>query len=143
MIVTFRCTGMFGSAQKNTWKKFKFLMYFEWKAFANSILYSCAESGSECNDKEILYDCAYVGCTMNNMNGKKSIIAGRTDRLTKGPVSVKAEPVPSLPHEQDASADSQRAKKRKIIQQASTDIKRGLRDTDRGEESDKAYRKLK
>jgi hypothetical protein len=77
------------------------------------------------------------------LNGKKSIVVHRTGRLTKVPVSVEAEPVPRLPHERDESVDCQAGEKRKIIQQASADIKRGLRDTDRGEESNRTYHKLK
>ena len=76
-------------------------------------------------------------------NGKKSPVARLTGRLTKVPVSVGTEPVPRLPHERDESVDSQAGEKRKIIQQAGTDIKRGLRDTDRGEESNRTYHKLK
>jgi hypothetical protein len=74
---------------------------------------------------------------------KKSTAARQTVRSTKVSVSVGQATVPRLPHERDESSDNQAGEKRKIIQQASTDIQRGLKDAYRGEESNKVYQKLK
>ena len=82
---------------------------------------------------------------MNKTAGriKNATGASRKGRLSKVLVSVEGKSVARLPHEQDESVDSQSGDKQKIIQQASADIKRGLTDTDRGEESNRAYQKLK
>jgi hypothetical protein len=77
------------------------------------------------------------------INDKKSIAAPQSVRSTKVSVRVGQEKVPRLPHERDESSDNQASEKRKIIQQASADMKRGLEDTSRGEESHKVYQKLK
>lgn len=58
-------------------------------------------------------------------------------------VSIGQEPVPRLPHERDESADSQVSELRAVIQQAAKDIQRGLVDTDRGEQVNRTYAKLK
>jgi len=77
------------------------------------------------------------------IKAKNPTAAGRIGRLVKVSVTVAGRRVPRLPHERDESADNQGGEKRKVIQQASADIKRGLKDTDRAEESDRTYRKLK
>jgi len=54
--------------------------------------------------------------------------------------------VPRLPHERDASADSQargEASSEKMGEQAHRDIQRGLVDTGRGPEMDRTYRRVK
>ena len=77
------------------------------------------------------------------IGGKKPAVSGRRDRLSIAVASIHAGPALRLPHERDEAADNQGGKKRKIMQQASADIKRGLKDTDRGEESNSTYQKLK
>lgn len=57
--------------------------------------------------------------------------------------SVNQEPQPRLPHEHDESADSQESEPRPEIEQAAKDVEKGLVDTDRGPELDKAYDKQK
>jgi hypothetical protein len=54
--------------------------------------------------------------------------------------------VPRLPHERDQSADSQErgeASGKKMGEQAHKDIERGLVDTSKGTEMDRAYRQVK
>ncbi len=58
-------------------------------------------------------------------------------------VSIGQDTVPRLPHEHDESADSQTSEPRAVIQQAAKDLKRGLVDTDRGDEANRTYAKLK
>ncbi len=58
-------------------------------------------------------------------------------------VSIGQLTVPRLPHEHDESADSQTSEPRAVIQQAAKDLKRGLVDTDRGQEANRIYAKLK
>ena len=49
----------------------------------------------------------------------------------------------SLPHERDQSTDMTPEEIDPVIEQAGRDIKRGLQDTSKGPEMDKAYDKLK
>ena len=49
----------------------------------------------------------------------------------------------SLPHERDQSTDMTPETKDPVVEQASKDVKRGLQDTSKGPEMDKAYDKLK
>jgi hypothetical protein len=58
-------------------------------------------------------------------------------------VSILGESVPSLPSEKDESIDASDVVVRKVMRQAATDIAKGLKDTDRGDQVDKIYRKLK
>ncbi len=58
-------------------------------------------------------------------------------------VSIGQDSVPRLPHEHDESADSQTSEPRAVMQQAAKDLKRGLVDTDRGDEANRTYAKLK
>ncbi len=58
-------------------------------------------------------------------------------------VSILGESVPSLPSEKDESVDVSDVVVRKVMRQAATDIARGLKDTDRADQVDKIYRKLK
>ena len=64
-------------------------------------------------------------------------------RTAKVEVRIHQQKVDLLPHEQDESATSQASEPRKIMKQASADIKRGLVDTDRGVPAGKAYAKQK
>jgi hypothetical protein len=48
-----------------------------------------------------------------------------------------------LPHELDETVDGQASEPRKIIENAALGLKRGQQDTDRGEEMNKVYRRLK
>ena len=49
----------------------------------------------------------------------------------------------SLPHERDQSTDMTPETNDPVVEQASKDIQRGLKDTSKGPEMDKAYDKLK
>ncbi len=54
--------------------------------------------------------------------------------------------VPRLPHEHDLSSDSQargEASGKKVGEQAHKDVVRGLTDTSKGAEMDRAYRQVK
>ena len=54
--------------------------------------------------------------------------------------------VPRLPHEHDQSSDSQargEASGKKVGEQAHKDVVRGLTDTSKGAEMDRAYRQVK
>ena len=48
-----------------------------------------------------------------------------------------------LPHERDQSTDMTPEAPDPLVEQASKDVKRGLKDTSKGPEMDKAYDKLK
>lgn len=50
---------------------------------------------------------------------------------------------PKLPHERDESVDMTHGKPDVQIQQAYSDVKRGLQDTDRGPPAGKAYQRQK
>ncbi len=52
-------------------------------------------------------------------------------------------PRPSLPHERDESSDMTGGEPSESMRQAHRDLARGLKNTDRGPEADRAYRKLK
>jgi hypothetical protein len=58
-------------------------------------------------------------------------------------VSMQRKPAPLLPHERDQSTAHQGSPINTVIKQASKDIARGLKDTDRGEEVNRVYQKLK
>jgi hypothetical protein len=58
-------------------------------------------------------------------------------------VSIKQQTVPLLPHERDQSTHNQTSPIRTVIKQAAKDIARGIKDTDRGEEANRVYQKLK
>jgi hypothetical protein len=62
---------------------------------------------------------------------------GRTVQRREG------EPEPRLPHEHDESADQQGSPPTELGRQAGSDIRRGLKDTDRGPEMDRAYKQQK
>ena len=49
----------------------------------------------------------------------------------------------SLPHERDQSTDMTAEANDPVVEQASKDLQRGLKDTSKGPEMDKAYDKLK
>lgn len=59
------------------------------------------------------------------------------------PLAPKPSPRPSLPHERDESSDMTGGEPSESMRQAHRDLARGLKDTDRGPEADRAYRKLK
>jgi hypothetical protein len=52
-------------------------------------------------------------------------------------------PEPRLPHELDESADQQGQQPSPVAEQAKADVDRGLVDTDRGPELERAYRRQK
>jgi len=58
-------------------------------------------------------------------------------------VSIAQKRVPRLPHEHDESSDSQAGEPLPVMQQAATDLKRGLEDTDRGPQTNRISKKLK
>lgn len=58
-------------------------------------------------------------------------------------ISMQQDSAPLLLHEQDQSTQNQASPVRKVIKQAAADVKRGLKDTDRGEEANSTYQKLK
>ena len=58
-------------------------------------------------------------------------------------VSIGQEKVDLLPNEQDQSISNQPSPPRKIMTQASIDVARGLKDTDRGVKIGKTYAKQK
>ena len=73
----------------------------------------------------------------NREAGRTTPAQGETDTPRK---------VPRLPHERDQSADSQargEASGKKVGDQAHRDIERGLVDTSKGAEMDRAYRRVK
>jgi hypothetical protein len=57
--------------------------------------------------------------------------------------SILGKAVPLLPSEADESIDLTDKQPRKIIKQAATDLTNGLQDTDRGEQVNAVYAKLK
>jgi hypothetical protein len=57
--------------------------------------------------------------------------------------AVERRPAPRLPHERDESVERAPQAPHDSMRQAHEDLKRGLRDTDRGPVVDKVYRKLK
>jgi len=67
--------------------------------------------------------------------------------MKKNPIEILNEPEPipppeagpELPHEKDESTAAMVAQPRKIIKRAGDDLKRGLKDTDRGPEMAKTY----
>ena len=74
----------------------------------------------------------------------KSTREDRKRRQVAAKVKIRISQVvaPRLPHEHDESADAQSGKPSEIIRQAARDLKRGLRDTDRGPQMVKVYKKL-
>lgn len=62
---------------------------------------------------------------------------GRTVQRREG------QPEPRLPHEHDESADQQGAQPSDLGKQARSDVQRGLKDTDRGPEMERAYEQQK
>lgn len=50
---------------------------------------------------------------------------------------------PALPHERDQSTDMTGGVQSEVVQQAARDLARGLEDTTRAPEADRAYKKLK
>ena len=67
---------------------------------------------------------------------KRPKVAGRVK------ISISQAVVPRLPHDHDESADAQSGKPSEIIKQAATDLKQGLKDTDRGAQMAKVYKNL-
>ena len=74
----------------------------------------------------------------------KSTREDRKRRQVAAKVKIRISQVvaPRLPHEHDESADAQSGKPSEIIRQAERDLERGLRDTDRGPQMAKVYKKL-
>jgi hypothetical protein len=58
-------------------------------------------------------------------------------------VSILEQTVPPVPAEKDESIDLTDLRPRKVMKQAAEDIAKGLKDTDRGMQTDLTYKKLK
>ena len=67
----------------------------------------------------------------------------RKSGFTRAPIGVPRKPEPKLPHERDESVSTTGAIPSEPMQQAYRDIKHGLKDTDRGAEAGRTYKKLK
>ena len=81
---------------------------------------------------------------MANPTCKTQPSAGTKGRRTrKVEVSISQERVPRLAHERDESADSKSSEPRAIMRQAAADLKRGLKDTDRGPKMNRLAKRLK
>ncbi len=72
-----------------------------------------------------------------NKHDAKALVRKRSDPPTPVPSE------PALPHERDESAGMTGGIESKVVQQGARDLKRGLEDTSRAPEADRAYRKLK
>lgn len=64
-------------------------------------------------------------------------------RQSKVGVSILQQRVDRLPHEMDESADQETGEPQEIIEQAAADVSNGLKDTDRGVQTNITYKKLK
>ena len=73
----------------------------------------------------------------------KSGVSGDAKRGRKREPLVPKQSAPKLPHERDESIDTVGTISSEPMKQASRDIKRGLKDTDRGTEAGRTYKKLK
>jgi hypothetical protein len=81
---------------------------------------------------------------MASPNLKSSKTIPLVKKPTKGvKVSMQQDTAPLLPHERDQSTQNQSSPVRAVIKQAATDIKHGLKNTDRSEEANRTYQKLK
>jgi hypothetical protein len=81
---------------------------------------------------------------MTKLNVKNSKTVSPADTVVEGiKVSMQQKTVPLLPHERDQSTQDQVGPIDVVVKQAAKDIARGLKDTDRGEEADRVYQKLK
>jgi hypothetical protein len=75
---------------------------------------------------------------------KNSKTVSPADTVVEGiKVSMQQKAVPLLPHERDQSTQDQVGPIDVVVRQAAKDIARGLKDTDRGDEADRVYQKLK
>lgn len=63
---------------------------------------------------------------------------GQQDTLKDGAVESSLE----LPHERDQAVDMTNAKPNPVVEQAERDLKRGVKDTSKSVEMDRAYKKL-
>ena len=76
--------------------------------------------------------------------GKKSVEDTLThQRHSKVEVSILQQHVARLPHGMDESADHATSEPRRIIEHAAADVSNGLKDTDRGAQTNRTYKKLK
>lgn len=60
-----------------------------------------------------------------------------------GPASSADSATPPLPHERDEAVNMTGGVTSAVVQQGARDLKRGLEDTSRAPEADRAYKKLK
>jgi hypothetical protein len=79
---------------------------------------------------------AAYACRMNKHDKKTP---ARQSADPKPPVPSE----PALPHERDESTNMTGGVQSKLVQQGARDLKRGLEDTSRAPEADRAYKKLK
>lgn len=68
---------------------------------------------------------------------------GGVPAVARDAISATPEPVPKLPHERDQSADAQKSAPDEVIRRGHDDVARGVQDTSRAAESDRAYHKLR
>lgn len=73
---------------------------------------------------------------MNNSD-QKSTPGKRADPKTPVPTE------PALPHDRDESTSMTGGLPSEVVQQGARDLKRGLEDTSRAPEADRAYKKLR
>jgi hypothetical protein len=79
---------------------------------------------------------AAYACRMN-----KHDTEAPAGKLADPPTAVPSEP--PLPHERDESTSMTGGVPSKVIQQGARDLKRGLEDTSRAPEAERAYKKLR
>lgn len=81
--------------------------------------------------------------------GHAAYACGMNKHNANAPARQRADPptpVPSeppLPHERDEGSDMTGGIPSKVVQQGARDLKRGLEDTSRAPEADRAYKKLR
>ena len=68
---------------------------------------------------------------------------GGVPSVARDAITATPEPVPKLPHERDQSTDDQRSPPDEVIRRGHHDIERGVQDTSRAAETDRAYHKLR
>ncbi len=77
-----------------------------------------------------------------NLKNSKTISLPKKT-IKQATVNSQENAAPMLPHERDQSTQNQASPVRSVIKQAAKDLQHGLKDTDRGEETNRTYQKLK
>ena len=86
---------------------------------------------------------AGMSIQLKAMPPDKSSVSGNSTRGRKRAPPVSKQAAPKLPHERDESINTVGTIPSEPMKQASRDIERGLKDTDRGAEVGRTYKKLK